>query len=79
VTVTVKIWLGLIGVTINGEFDVDEGAKSEVDMEWAGVFSVGAGIDETTSVGEGTESDDIVVGADCCVGYAKPPPNLDVS
>jgi hypothetical protein len=41
VTVTVNNWLGLIGVTISGEFDVDDGATFEVTAGGDGALSVG--------------------------------------
>jgi hypothetical protein len=60
---------------MSGKSDV-EAAKFEVDMECAGVVS--AGSDGPTSAVERIGIGGVVAGAGCCVGYTKPPPNLDV-
>jgi hypothetical protein len=67
VTVMVKSWLGLIGVTISGELDVDEGGSdSGVEEEGANALLVGA--PGMVSVVEDIAGDDVVSWAGCRVG-----------
>jgi len=59
VTVIVNSWLGSIGVTINGESDVDEGvSESEVDEVGNSALAVGA---------SGVAVPNVVSGAGCRV------------
>ena len=61
VTVMVNSWLGLIGVTMSGEFDVDDGVESEAGEEGDDEFG------RVASVFDGLAANDEVSKAGCRV------------